>query len=644
MCGIAGFWSRRLLALDEAAERARAMVEALVHRGPDAGGTWAGASARGVVALGHRRLAIIDLSPEGGQPMTSASGRWVLVYNGEIYNHARLREELERAGKAPRWRGRSDTEVLLACVEAWGVRGALERSVGMFALALWDRERQELHLARDRLGIKPLYFARLSDGLAFASELGALERDAAFDRALDRAAIADVVGVGYVVAPRAIYAAARKLLPGTIATFAEPDRDAGAHAAYWSAAEVIRRGVERPFLGTEEDALVELERVLDEAVRLRMVADVPLGAFLSGGIDSSTVVALLQRASARPIHTFSIANESAAYDEGKHAAAVARHLGTDHQTLIVTEAEAWEVVPALPRIYDEPFADSSQIPTFLVSRLARREVTVALSGDGGDELFGGYNRHVWAPHLWSIARRIPALFRRAAAAAITAIPEGGWDRAHAALGPLGPSVRLPGMKAHKLARLLAAEGERDLYDRLRATWPGAPLTRAQAGAPVVEMDRTNGLGSWMMARDLVEYLPDDILTKVDRASMAVSLEVRVPILDHRVVEFAWSLPFQMKVRGLRGKYLLRRLLARYVPSALIERPKMGFGVPIGAWLRGPLRAWAEDLLAAPAEELELDAERVRAAFREHLERGGREQAIWPILMLCAWERAREERA
>jgi len=591
------------------------------------------------LGFGHRRLAIVDLSPEGVQPMASASGRYLICFNGEIYNHAELRQHLEREGRAPRWRGHSDTEVWLACVEAWGIEVAIERAIGMFAIGLYDTKDECLHLIRDRLGIKPLFVATLPDGMAFASEVRAFESEPSFDRSLDPLAIEDVLRVGYVGAGRSIYAAVHQIAPGTHVVFNRPEPGAGRARTFWDVASVLRAGHANPFRGDEHEAVEELDRVLRDAVRLRMLADVSVGAFLSGGIDSSIVTALMQAQASSPVRTYSIGNATTAYDESSHAEAVAKHLGTTHTTFRVSHEEAVAVAPTLATMYDEPFSDVSQIPTYLVSKLARREVTVALSGDGGDEVFGGYNRHVFAPPLWRLGTLVPHRLRAAACGLLLRPTEAQWDRAASPLG--GRVVRMPGQKIHKLARSLRARTDDAFYDQLRAQWPPGELPiRSVAVRPDTTFVPAPTFAERMMARDLVDYLPGDILTKVDRASMAVALEARVPLLDHRVVELAWTLPLSMKVRGRTGKHVLRTLLARYVPRELFERPKMGFGVPLGDWLRGPLRPWAESTLSAIPKALGLDENLVRATFATHQERGGLEHRLWPVLSLSAWAAAR----
>lgn len=637
MCGIAGLWSvdGGEHAIDVAC---RAMTDAMVHRGPDDDGLWS--DRRRGIALGHRRLSIVDLSPEGHQPMVSSSGRYVIAFNGEVFNFEALRASLVASGDAPIFRGHSDTEVMLAAIDRWGLPAAVERFVGMFAFALWDRRDGSLHLVRDRLGIKPLYYGFTRNSLVFGSELKSLVAAPSFDRTIDRASVVEFLRYGYVPGPRSIYEAARKLEPGTIATFTTPGRGTPAVVRYWSAAEAARKGLAEPFRGNAEEATDELERLLREFVGLRMVADVPLGAFLSGGIDSSTVVAMMQAQSARPVRTFSIGNQLEAYDEGHAAAAVAAHLGTDHTAIVVTPEEARAVIPRLPFMYDEPFADSSQIPTLLVSQLARRHVTVALSGDGGDELFGGYNRHVWAARMWGLARHVPTMGRRAAADLLRAVPPAAWARLLQSPGGLLPAVRLPSQKVDKVARVLGAKSFEEGYRRLCSQW--MEPERVARGASPRALDDALPLPDpihSMMLQDLTAYLPDDILVKVDRASMAVSLEARVPLLDHRLVEFAWTLPTSMKIRGTTGKWILRRVLERYVPRHLFERPKMGFGVPIGEWLRGPLREWAEGLLEPRRIDGEgyLDSRPIATRWREHLAgRGGGEHALWAVLMFEAW--------
>ena len=643
MCGITGIWTAG------AAWRPQSIIDTmtdrLAHRGPDGRGVWADEDAG--VALGHRRLAILDLSADGAQPMTSASGRYVLVYNGEIYNFRDLRRELLRHRDHP-FRGTSDTEVLLAAIDRLGLDEALRRTNGMFALALWDRRERTLSVARDRLGIKPLYVGVVGRSLWFGSELSPLSDHPDFAGDLDHDAIADLLRYNSIPAPRSIYRGIEKLLPGTVATFFAPTSPARTRRFY-DPARVVQRGLEDPLPDDDRQATDALERLLLGAVEDRMVADVPLGAFLSGGIDSSTVVALMQSISGRPVRTFSIGVADPGYDEASHAAAVAAHLGTDHTELYVHDDDAREVIPDLPRLYDEPFADSSQIPTYLVSRLARSQVTVALSGDGGDELFGGYNRHLWAPRIWRAVGPVPRLVRAALASALLAPDPHLVDASYRRLQPLLPAalqLRIPAEKLQKLAYILAVSGADQIYDRLRADWPDpaavVPGATSHPHAPTAPPWLTD-ICARMMFRDLTGYLPDDILTKVDRASMAVGLEARVPLLDHRVAAFAWRLPPTMKIRGTTTKWILRQVLHRHVPRELIDRPKMGFGIPIGDWLRGPLRPWAEDLLdpGRLRREAIFNPEPITRIWREHLQgRANHQHRLWNVLMFQAWYQSR----
>jgi asparagine synthase (glutamine-hydrolysing) len=639
MCGIAGFWRRDGRDAGDAVGLLRAMTDAIAHRGPDDSGEWYDLGRR--MALGHRRLSIVDLSIDGHQPMISPSGRYAIVFNGEVYNHAELRSHLD-AERPHRWRGHSDTEVMLAAVEAWGLEEAVRRFVGMFAFALWDRSEGALHLVRDRVGIKPLFVGFTSDGLLFGSELKSLLRDPGFPREVNRDALRAFVGVNCVPAPLSIWQHAEKILPGTIVTFRGPEREARSTHVYWSAVDVAFSGLADPFVGSDAEAIESLDSTLRNAVSLRMMADVPIGAFLSGGIDSSVVVALMQAQASRPVRTFSIGSDDSEFDEASHALAVARHLGTDHTAFRVTGSDALDVVPDLPAMYDEPFGDSSQIPTFLVSRLAREHVTVSLSGDGGDELFGGYNRHLWVPRLWRRLRWVPRRARAALGRGLVSFSPDQWDRALAQLGSAAPKVRRRGHQVHKLAGIVGGASPDELYTSLTRHWADAegvvlggnrsPLTWAAPRS-------TGDIAHDLMLRDLLGYLPDDILTKVDRASMAVALEARVPILDHRVVALAWRLPLSMKIRAGTGKWILRQVLDRYVPRPLIDRPKTGFGVPIGTWLRGPLRPWAEELLSPRRLRTEgiFDPGPVERAWREHLSGiREREHALWDILMFQAW--------
>ena len=652
MCGIAGFVNPPGAfgedGLRALAERA---ATSLAHRGPDDEGTWTDPQAG--VALAFRRLAIIDLSQQGHQPMHSDCGRYVMVYNGEIYNYRELRTPLAEAGHA--FRGHSDSEVLLAAIARWGFEKTLVRCNGMFAIALWDRETRCLHLARDRMGQKPLYYGRLGDSFGFASDLRALRHHPDFTGRIDLGATTLFLRYAYVPAPYSIYQGIGKLPPGTCLTLdfgdASRERSTPQPKPFWSAAEAAQDGLAAQLEGSSEDLLDRLDQLLRDAVRLCMVSDVPLGAFLSGGIDSSTVVALMQAQSNRPVRSFSIGFHETGFDEARHAAAVAKHLGTEHNELYVTPAETQAVIPELPRVYDEPYADSSQIPTFLVSRLAQQQVKVSLSGDGGDELFGGYNRYIWARDVDRAMGRTPKALRRAASGMVQGVPVACWEGAFKAVSPLLPKrlrYAQAGHKLHKLAGVFDAAGPEEMYQRLVSLWQTpAAVVRGGREPPTLVGDPSawpalGGLIDRMCLLDSLTYLPDDILVKLDRASMAVGLEGRVPFLDHRVVEFSWRVPLEMKLRDGQGKWLLRKLLARYVPPALIERPKMGFGVPIGDWLRGDLRDWAESLLDERrlAEAGIFDPAPVRRVWRQHLEgRHNWQYQVWAVLMFEAWREA-----
>jgi len=642
MCGIAGFIGT---AVEDRQQTLRCMTATLVHRGPDDAGHWF--DDRAGLALGHRRLSVLDLSPAGHQPMLSPSDRYAIVFNGEIYNHHAIRAELERSGVAPAWRGHSDTETLLAAVDAWGLRPSLDRCVGMFALALWDRQQRRLSLARDRAGEKPLYYGVRNGVFLFGSELKALRAHPAFQGEIDRGALALYLRHNYVPDPYSIYRGIRKLLPGTMVEVDEHGIPA-APVPYWDPTEAVARGRAAPFDGSDSEALARLESVLGQAVADQMISDVPLGAFLSGGIDSSLIVALMQARSPRPVKTFTIGFEDDAYNEARHARAVAAHLGTDHTEMIVTPTETMAIVPRLPGMYDEPFADSSQIPTALVCALARRHVTVSLSGDAGDELFGGYTRYMLVSRIWRLLSRVPGQIRRLAARALISLSPEQWDAVARRMAPLLAGrmrVSHPGDKLHKGAALLHVASMPDVYRSLISQWDrpdlvsnGTPEARSRLEDLMASTQALRPEES-MMLWDFCSYLPGDILVKVDRAAMSASLETRVPMLDHRVIEFAWSLPFHLRIRDGEGKWLLRQLLYRHVPRALIDRPKMGFGVPIDAWLRGPLQEWAEDLLAESRLKSEgfFDPASIRHRWQEHLS-GRRNWAysIWTVLMFQAW--------
>jgi asparagine synthase (glutamine-hydrolysing) len=637
MCGIAGFWSQKTLAEDPVELLSR-MANKLAHRGPDDAGVFYESGAG--LGLAFRRLSIIDLSAAGHQPMASASGRYTIIFNGEVYNYEEIRSELGSQA----WRGHSDTEVMLVAIERWGLKAAVQRFVGMFAFALWDSQERRLHLVRDRLGIKPLYYGHVDGAFVFASELKAVKAFPGFQAAIDLDSLAAYMRCAYVPAPFSIYRGIYQLLPGHILTLAAADGSSGLDA-YWSAADVARRGVKDPVQGSEDEIIAQLHATLADAVRLRMIADVPLGAFLSGGIDSSAVVALMQSQSSRPIKTFTIGFHEDVYNEATHARKIARHLGTDHTELFVTPQDALDVVPLLPSMYDEPFADSSQIPTHLVSKLARRHVTVALSGDGGDELFCGYARYDFIISLWNALKKVPRPAAWAAAKLIYSMPQKMIDNTLGRLPLHGRLRNAPGEKLHRLAGHLAAQDPAEIYLRAVTTWPDpASLVPGSHEHPVVprairDFSTMPTVLEMAMLTDLTNYLPDDILTKVDRASMAVGLEARVPIIDHRVVEFVWRLPLHFKIRQGVTKWALRQMLYRYVPPDLVERPKMGFVMPIDLWLRGPLREWAEDLLAPETLGRHglLAVKPIREKWAEHAS-GARnwQYLLWPVLMFQAW--------
>lgn len=647
MCGLVGVVGNTSSeSLRVAAEQ---MSDRLRHRGPDDDGLWIDAAAG--VALGHRRLAIVDLSPAGHQPMTSACGRWVLVFNGEIYNHASLRAELERAGTATVWRGHGDTETLLACFAAWGIAETLRRSVGMFALGLWDRAERRLVLARDRAGEKPLYYGwgQADDGfvLLFASELKALRAFPGFSNPIDRNALALYFQCGGLPAPHAIYKDVFKVPPGHFLVFEAKDLSLKATRveSYWRLTEVIEAGRRDP-ITDDADAVESLDVALREAIRLQMIADVPLGVFLSGGVDSSTIAALMQAQSMRRVQTFTISFDKAQFNEGDNAGAVARHLGTDHTDLRVTAQAALALAPRLAHLIDEPFADSSIIPTFLVCEAARRQVTVALSGDAGDELFGGYNRHLFLRRLWSIVGRMPFPLRRAVCKAVLTLPASALDRLGGAVDVGGGLLHFSD-KLQKVARALQTAPDPDtLYQELLSYWPRDANPALGAAPPLIagfeEIVKLGlGLEDRMMAWDSLNYLPTDILHKMDRAAMGASLETRAPFLDHRVVELAWRMPAHMKIRDGRGKWVLRQVLYDYVPPALIDRPKAGFALPLAEWLRGPLRDWAEALLdpARVRREAYLDPFIVGEAWKSFLAGASLTERIWSVLIFQLWMEA-----
>src|SRR5215469_12480415 len=625
MCGIAGFLdATQSTSRDQLLVTVQHMTTSLRHRGPDGDGVWVDPS-RGI-ALGHRRLAIIDLSPAGHQPMHSSCGRYVITFNGEIYNFKDLRQQLEALGH--NFRGHSDTEVMLAAITQWGVEAALEKFNGMFAFALWDRQEQALYLSRDRAGEKPLYYGWAGNTFLFCSELKALHHHPAFRAEIDRGSLAAYLRHNYIAAPHSIYKGIHKLPAATFLTVRANARDASPKP-YWSVKRAAEDGCANPFSGSEVDAINQLDSLLNDAVKIRMEADVPLGAFLSGGIDSSLVVAAMQANSSRPVQTFTIGFQVAEFNEAESAKEVAKHLGTDHTELYVTPEETMGVIPNLPSLYDEPFADVSQIPTFLVSQLARRKVTVSLSGDGGDELFGGYNSYFWGRTVHESIDWMPRALRRVLANSINPLSRLDWNflfEKRQSVLPDRLRQKDLGKVLEKLSGILKVDDREALYRVLQSYWmdPASIVLGAEEKhSPLTDRANWAQLREFvhvMMYLDTVMYLPDDILVKVDRASMGVSLEARVPLLDHRIIEFAWRLPLGMKVKGNKGKGTLRQVLHKYVPEKLVDRPKQGFGVPIHKWLRGPLRAWAEDLLSESRlrQEGYFDGKQIRRKWSEHL--------------------------
>lgn len=660
MCGITGFFDSSCRAgNNELKSIATNMTNTLSHRGPDDAGVWVDAEVG--LALGHRRLSIVDLSPAGHQPMPSASDRYLIVFNGEIYNHAELRKEIEAASSRlthnslpVNWRGHSDTEVILAAIEKWGLENTVKRFTGMFAFALWDRQSGILHLVRDRIGEKPLYYGWAGHTFLFGSELKALKAHPAWQGEINRDAVALFLRHNYIPAPYSIYKGIRKLLPGTIMNIEVKGKglkvkgDRIQHKPYWQLKDIAENGIQNPFDGSETEAIDNLDRLLRAAVSKQMVAEVPIGAFLSGGIDSSTVVALMQAQSIRPVKTFTIGFNEPGYNEAKDAKAVARHLGTEHTELYISHQAAMDVIPKLPTLYDEPFSDSSQIPTFLVSKMARQHVTVSLSGDAGDELFGGYNRYFWGRDIWNKTQIIPRQFRSLIARAITSVSPQKLDQLTKVFSYLMPAELKSGRageKLHKLAKILDKDSPESLYRELLSHWknPASVVINSREPETVItdsaQWASLPDFTQRMMYLDSMSYLPDDILVKVDRAAMGVSLETRVPFLDHNVIEFAWRLPLSMKLRNGNGKWIMRQVLCKYVPVELVDRPKMGFGVPLDKWLRGPLREWAESLL----EEKRLVSEGffkpqpIRQKWTEHLS-GKRnwQYHLWDVLIFQQW--------
>ena len=644
MCGITGFLdTSRSKSTEQLTVIARRMSTSLTHRGPEDEGVWVDSGAG--IAFGHRRLSIIDLSPMGHQPMHSASGRYVITFNGEIYNFKALRQELEQLGET--FRGHSDTEIMLAAIARWGVEAALKKFNGMFAFGLWDREEQILYLSRDRAGEKPLYYGWAGKTLLFGSELKALQQHPDFRGDVDRGAIAVFLRHNYIPAPHSIYKGIYKLPAGTVLAIRGFGSDASPKP-YWSAKVAAEDGISNPFRGSEEEAVNQLDSLLHDAVTMRMEADVPLGAFLSGGIDSSLIVAIMQANSKRPVKTFTIGFDNREYNEAEAAKLVAQHIGTEHTELYVTPEEAMAVIPRLPTLYDEPFADSSQIPTFLVSQLARRNVTVSLSGDGGDELFGGYTTYQWGRSVHQNVGWMPRPLKAGLAKTIKPLSKLDWNALLDGRQSVVPeSLRSKDINKvlSKLTGILKVNEREALYWILLSYWMEPSSVVLGANEPLTQLTdstkwaRIDDIMHVMMYLDTIMYLPDDILVKVDRASMGVSLESRVPLLDHRVIEFAWKLPIEMKVKGTLGKVPLRNLLYRYVPKQLVDRPKKGFGVPIHEWLRGPMREWAENLLDESRLKSEgyFAAKPIRQKWNEHVSGRRNWQAqLWAVLMFQAW--------
>ena len=644
MCGICGFISYNTEE-SSALFLLKKMGEAIATRGPDDSGEWFDNDSG--IGLSHRRLSILDLSPAGHQPMVSASGRYILVFNGEIYNHKLIRTNLKLSSNAPNWKGTSDTETLLAGFDTWGIQTTIEKSIGMFTVAVLDRQSRTLTLGRDRLGEKPLYYGWQDGTFLFGSELKALRSHPAFKNEIDRSALSQYMRYSYVPGPYSIYNGISKLKPGNLLTVSSGNKEPTV-SEYWSAKEVINAGLHQPYKGNTDEAITSLHDLLIDAVGQQMVADVPLGAFLSGGVDSSVVVALMQIQSNRPVRTFSVGFHEALYNEAPYAKAVAKHLGTDHTEFYLGSQDLLGAIPRLGHLYDEPFADSSQIPTFLISAMARQHVTVVLTGDAGDELFGGYNRYTITKSMWRTLSCLPVKIRFQLAGICTRISPEKWNSFFSYVQQLLPSGRGLvnwGEKIHKSSEVLAANSISELYTGLVSHWTDPALivnSHSESETTITDLFKyftpCNDIEK-MMAIDLLTYLPDDVLAKVDRAAMGVSLETRVPFLDHRVVEFAWSLPFHLKLNSGVGKWILRQVLYKYVPKELIQRPKQGFGVPIGPWLRKPLRDWAEELLDEKRihDEGFFDPKLIRVKWQEHLS-GQRnwQYHLWDVLMFQSW--------
>lgn len=646
MCGLIGFSQSN----SNSSSIARDMCSQINHRGPDSSGVWF--EENSPIVLGHTRLSILELSEAGHQPMVSDCSRYVLVLNGEIYNHLALRSKLESSGISYSWRGHSDTETLLACFVAWGIEKTLQATVGMFAIALWDKQNQVLTLARDRMGEKPLYWGWSDDLLVFASELKAIKAHPDFKDVIDRDALTLFLRHCYIPAPYSIYQGIQKLLPGHYLQMPLKGNIAESKVVtsklYWSLNDAVEQGVSNQFLGTPEEAVLALEQQLKESIGDQILSDVPLGAFLSGGVDSSTIVALMQSQSERPVKTFTLGFDEAGYNEAEHAKAVAKHLKTDHTELYIKADDALEVIPKLASMYCEPFADSSQIPTYLVSKLAKQHVTVSLSGDAGDELFGGYNRYVAAQKVWGPVQKMPFFVRKMAAAGLSVLSPNSWDKLFELAAPILPKklqLSIPGEKARKLSEVLTLSSGEAFYRQLTSHWTDPESIVINGKEPPTLLTtptawpKTDCFEHSMMAMDAQTYMSDDILVKVDRAAMANSLETRTPLLDHRVVELAWKMPLDYKIRNGQGKWLLRQVLYKYVPKELIERPKAGFGIPLAEWLRGPLKEWAESLLdeSRLIREGYFHPRPIRNMWLEHLSgKKNWQYHLWNVLMFQAW--------
>lgn len=625
MCGIVGFLQSEVFNSSENTQQClQSMTDSIIYRGPDSEGRWYDIDDQ--IAIGHRRLAILDLSESGHQPMLSDDDRYVIAFNGEIYNHIEIRQEIEISIPTIIWKGHSDTETLLKAIQVFGWEDTLQKLVGMFAIALWDQQQKELTLARDRMGEKPLYWGWSGTTLLFGSELKALKAHPAFNVEIDRDALALLLRYNYIPAPYSIYCGIKKLLPGHFVKIKiGQTREEVSPISYWSLKETVEKGISKPFIGSDAEAIDLLEHTIKQSLVGQIAADVPLGAFLSGGVDSSTIVALMQAESKQAIKTFAIGFDEPGYNEAEYAKAVAEHLGTEHTEFYVTAKDALEVVPLLSSIFCEPFADSSQIPTYLVSKMAKQHVTVALSGDAGDELFGGYNTYQLLPKIWKIVSPLPTPVRKLASKLLSGLP-------------------MP-EKLLKLVEVLPVNNRAEFYNLVISHWKNAEqLVIGAKKVPTALTDKSqwsnvDSFEEWMMSIDAQQYMVDDILVKVDRAAMANSLEVRVPMLDHRVVELAWQLPLDMKIRDKSGKWVLREVLYKYVPKELIERPKKGFSIPLAQWLRGPLREWAEPLIAEKRlrEEGYFYPDKIRQAWQEHLE-GHKDNSskLWGVLMFQSW--------